>query len=88
MLSFAFLPQLTQHVLEVPIPFNAYCIYAILYVLLLVTKKNVPVLLMQSLLFQVSEVYSKEFKGAISALASLQGHLLIASGPLSVFMDT
>ncbi|XP_058204748.1 cleavage and polyadenylation specificity factor subunit 1 isoform X2 [Rhododendron vialii] len=29
----------------------------------------------------VSEVYSKESKGAISALASLQGHLLIASGP-------
>ncbi|XLS78556.1 hypothetical protein HN51_062781, partial [Arachis hypogaea] len=27
----------------------------------------------------VSEVYSKELKGAISALASLQGHLLIAS---------
>ncbi|CAN6480274.1 unnamed protein product [Victoria cruziana] len=27
------------------------------------------------------EVYSKELKGAISALASLQGHLLIASGP-------
>lgn len=32
-------------------------------------------------IFQVSEVYSKELKGAISALASLQGHLLIASGP-------
>ena len=31
--------------------------------------------------FQVSEIYSKELKGAISALASLQGHLLIASGP-------
>ncbi|KAG8381459.1 hypothetical protein BUALT_Bualt06G0124100 [Buddleja alternifolia] len=30
---------------------------------------------------KVSEVYSKELKGAISALASLQGHLLIASGP-------
>lgn len=30
---------------------------------------------------QISEVYSKELKGAISALASLQGHLLIASGP-------
>lgn len=30
---------------------------------------------------QVLEVFSKEFKGAISALASLQGHLLIASGP-------
>ncbi|KAM1054442.1 hypothetical protein ACFX2I_001784 [Malus domestica] len=29
----------------------------------------------------VSEVYAKEFKGAISALASLQGHLLIAQGP-------
>ncbi|XP_038999549.1 cleavage and polyadenylation specificity factor subunit 1-like isoform X2 [Hibiscus syriacus] len=29
----------------------------------------------------VSEIYSKELKGAISALASLQGHLLIASGP-------
>ncbi|KAJ4955489.1 hypothetical protein NE237_012272 [Protea cynaroides] len=29
----------------------------------------------------VSEVYAKELKGAISALASLQGHLLIASGP-------
>ncbi|KAJ4835898.1 hypothetical protein Tsubulata_006157 [Turnera subulata] len=29
----------------------------------------------------VSEVYSKEMKGAVSALASLQGHLLIASGP-------
>ncbi|KAJ4706167.1 Cleavage and polyadenylation specificity factor subunit 1 [Melia azedarach] len=29
----------------------------------------------------VAEVYSKELKGAISALASLQGHLLIASGP-------
>ncbi|MQM02178.1 hypothetical protein Taro_034945 [Colocasia esculenta] len=29
----------------------------------------------------VSEVYSKEIKGAISALASLQGHLLVASGP-------
>ncbi|XAR71785.1 hypothetical protein NMG60_11018197 [Bertholletia excelsa] len=29
----------------------------------------------------VSEVYSKELKGSISALASLQGHLLIASGP-------
>lgn len=31
--------------------------------------------------FQISEVYSKELKGAISAVASLQGHLLIASGP-------
>lgn len=30
---------------------------------------------------QVSEVYSKELKGAISALSSLQGHLLVASGP-------
>ncbi|KAL8519201.1 hypothetical protein ACS0TY_010225 [Phlomoides rotata] len=30
---------------------------------------------------KVSEVYSKELKGAISALASLQGHLLLASGP-------
>lgn len=30
---------------------------------------------------QVLEVYSKEIKGAISALASLQGHLLVASGP-------
>lgn len=30
---------------------------------------------------QVSEVYSKELKGAISAVAALQGHLLIASGP-------
>ncbi|KAK6926348.1 Cleavage/polyadenylation specificity factor, A subunit, N-terminal [Dillenia turbinata] len=29
----------------------------------------------------VSEVYSKELKGAISAVASLQGHLLISSGP-------
>lgn len=29
----------------------------------------------------VSEVYTKEMKGAISALASLQGYLLIASGP-------
>ncbi|GAB2265340.1 hypothetical protein Dimus_000404 [Dionaea muscipula] len=29
----------------------------------------------------VTEVFSKELKGAISALASLQGHLLIASGP-------
>ncbi|KAL6131908.1 hypothetical protein ACLB2K_070281 [Fragaria x ananassa] len=29
----------------------------------------------------VSEVFSKELKGAISALASLQGNLLIASGP-------
>ncbi|XP_010555627.1 PREDICTED: cleavage and polyadenylation specificity factor subunit 1 [Tarenaya hassleriana] len=29
----------------------------------------------------VSEVYSKELKGAISAVASIQGHLLIASGP-------
>ncbi|KAM7491713.1 hypothetical protein LguiA_034634 [Lonicera macranthoides] len=29
----------------------------------------------------IAEVYSKELKGAISALASLQGHLLIASGP-------
>ncbi|KAK3022185.1 hypothetical protein RJ639_047007 [Escallonia herrerae] len=29
----------------------------------------------------ISEVYSKELKGAISALASLQGHLLISSGP-------
>ncbi|XP_057774463.1 cleavage and polyadenylation specificity factor subunit 1 isoform X2 [Salvia miltiorrhiza] len=30
---------------------------------------------------KVSEVYAKELKGAISALASLQGHLLLASGP-------
>ncbi|KAG9445352.1 hypothetical protein H6P81_016692 [Aristolochia fimbriata] len=29
----------------------------------------------------ITEIYSKELKGAISALASLQGHLLIASGP-------
>lgn len=29
----------------------------------------------------VTEVYSRESKGAVSALASLQGHLLIASGP-------
>ncbi|KAL7147541.1 hypothetical protein ABFS83_06G114300 [Erythranthe nasuta] len=35
----------------------------------------------QTKYFQVTEVYSKELKGAISALASLQGHLLIASGP-------
>ncbi|VAH25296.1 unnamed protein product [Triticum turgidum subsp. durum] len=32
-------------------------------------------------LFQVTEVYSKESKGAVSAVASLQGHLLIAAGP-------
>ena len=31
--------------------------------------------------FQVTEVYTKEIKGAVSAVASLQGHLLIASGP-------
>ncbi|EPS69122.1 hypothetical protein M569_05643, partial [Genlisea aurea] len=30
---------------------------------------------------KVSEVFSKELKGAISALSSLQGHLLIAAGP-------
>jgi len=30
---------------------------------------------------QVSKVYSKELKGAICALASLQGHLLIEFGP-------
>ncbi|XP_042059614.1 cleavage and polyadenylation specificity factor subunit 1-like [Salvia splendens] len=30
---------------------------------------------------KVTEVYSKELKGAISALASLQGHLLLVSGP-------
>ncbi|CAH2070334.1 unnamed protein product [Thlaspi arvense] len=29
----------------------------------------------------VTEVYSKELKGAISAIASIQGHLLISSGP-------
>lgn len=29
----------------------------------------------------VTEVYSKESKGAVSAVAALQGHLLIASGP-------
>ncbi|VAH41106.1 unnamed protein product [Triticum turgidum subsp. durum] len=29
----------------------------------------------------VTEVYSKESKGAVSAVASLQGHLLIAAGP-------
>ncbi|KAL6653028.1 hypothetical protein ACP70R_011953 [Stipagrostis hirtigluma subsp. patula] len=29
----------------------------------------------------VTEVYSKDSKGAVSAVASLQGHLLIASGP-------
>lgn len=29
----------------------------------------------------VSEIYSKELKGAISAVASLQGHLLISAGP-------
>ncbi|XP_023755577.1 cleavage and polyadenylation specificity factor subunit 1 [Lactuca sativa] len=29
----------------------------------------------------VTEVYSKEMKGAISALASIQGYLLVASGP-------
>ena len=32
-------------------------------------------------MFQVTEVYSKESKGAVSAVASLQGYLLIASGP-------
>ena len=32
-------------------------------------------------LVQITEVYSKEIKGAISAVASLQGHLLLASGP-------
>lgn len=36
---------------------------------------------MYHIYFQAVEVYSKELKGAISALASLQGHLLIASGP-------
>lgn len=30
---------------------------------------------------QAREVYSKELKGSISAIASLQGHLLIAIGP-------
>ncbi|KAF9616940.1 hypothetical protein IFM89_033010 [Coptis chinensis] len=35
----------------------------------------------------VSEVYSKELKGAISALAPLQGHLLIASGPKVTLHD-
>ncbi|XP_076889541.1 cleavage and polyadenylation specificity factor subunit 1-like [Bidens hawaiensis] len=30
---------------------------------------------------KVTEVYSKEMKGAISALASIQGYLLVASGP-------
>ncbi|EFH40379.1 hypothetical protein ARALYDRAFT_495232 [Arabidopsis lyrata subsp. lyrata] len=29
----------------------------------------------------VTEVYSRELKGAISAVASIQGHLLISSGP-------
>uniref|UniRef100_A0A7N0U7D7 Cleavage and polyadenylation specificity factor subunit 1 n=1 Tax=Kalanchoe fedtschenkoi TaxID=63787 RepID=A0A7N0U7D7_KALFE len=29
----------------------------------------------------ITEVYSKEMKGTVSALAALQGHLLIASGP-------
>ncbi|XP_024011843.1 cleavage and polyadenylation specificity factor subunit 1 isoform X2 [Eutrema salsugineum] len=29
----------------------------------------------------VTEVYSKELKGSISAVASIQGHLLISSGP-------
>ncbi|KAJ3706249.1 hypothetical protein LUZ61_009954 [Rhynchospora tenuis] len=29
----------------------------------------------------VSEIFSRELKGAVSAVASLQGHLLIASGP-------
>ncbi|PWA67991.1 Cleavage/polyadenylation specificity factor, A subunit, C-terminal [Artemisia annua] len=32
----------------------------------------------------VTEVYSKEMKGAISALASLQGYLLVASGPKTI----
>lgn len=31
--------------------------------------------------FKVTEVYSKEMKGVISALASIQGYLLVASGP-------
>jgi hypothetical protein len=30
---------------------------------------------------QAREVYSKELKGSISAIASLQGHLLVAIGP-------
>ena len=29
---------------------------------------------------QATEVFSKEYKGAISAIASLQGHLLVAIG--------
>jgi CPSF A subunit region len=33
------------------------------------------------LILQVLEIFSRELKGAVSAVASLQGHLLIASGP-------
>lgn len=32
-------------------------------------------------LVQAREIYSKELKGSISAIASLQGHLLVAIGP-------
>ncbi|KAG6518559.1 hypothetical protein ZIOFF_022039 [Zingiber officinale] len=32
-------------------------------------------------LFEIFEVYLKELKGVVSAIASLQGHLLVSSGP-------
>lgn len=54
------------------ISFTPFCIPFSVYILQY---------LFHSFTFQVQEVYSKDLKGAISALASLQGHLLIASGP-------
>lgn len=56
------------------------CALGIIYVLLVQIRKFF-FFANEIITFQVSEVYSKELKGAISALASLQGHLLIASGP-------
>ncbi|XP_071686240.1 cleavage and polyadenylation specificity factor subunit 1 isoform X2 [Rutidosis leptorrhynchoides] len=35
----------------------------------------------ESVQSKITEVYAKEMKGAISALASIQGYLLVASGP-------
>jgi hypothetical protein len=53
------------------------------------TKENETILAIGiAYFFKFQRFTQKELKGAISDLASLQAHLLIASGPLSVFMDT
>ena len=65
MLCFAFLPQIIQPVLEVSIPFNPHCTFAIISVLLIFTKKRtcfVDVIITQKDLDEfIKQKYNEQF---------------------------